>query len=114
LHPGVTLSATLKALEISQAELARRTGLSTKHINQIIQGKAGISPPVAIKLEFLTGVPAKFWNALDARFQDWIIRSSYEDKQRSMPDLAEYWREAGLLDSAALLDEIGGIGEARP
>jgi transcriptional regulator with XRE-family HTH domain len=35
------LAAHMEAEGITQAELARRTGRSTKHINQVFQGKAG-------------------------------------------------------------------------
>ena len=37
--PGETLLETLESLGMKQAELAERTGLSTKHINGIIKGK---------------------------------------------------------------------------
>jgi DNA-binding transcriptional regulator YdaS (Cro superfamily) len=35
--------ASMAAVGISQAEIARRTGLSTKHLNQMITGRAPIS-----------------------------------------------------------------------
>ena len=47
----VLLRRMCAALNLSQAELARRTGYSTKHINQVLQGVAGISVPLAVDLE---------------------------------------------------------------
>lgn len=67
--PGETLRETLEELEMTQADLARRTELSTKHINQIIQGAASITPETAVALERVTQVPARFWNALEANYQ---------------------------------------------
>lgn len=76
--PGETLKETLEALELPQADLARRTGLSTKHINQLIQGAASLSPEVAILLERTTGVPAGVWNRLEAAWRTYLA-SQQED-----------------------------------
>jgi len=54
LPPGETLRETLEALPMSQADLSTRTGLSTKHINQIVQGVAVLSHDTAIALERAT------------------------------------------------------------
>lgn len=35
------ISRTLKELGVTQAELARRAGVSFKHVNQVLSGKAG-------------------------------------------------------------------------
>src|SRR5664280_1844529 len=70
---------------MTQADLARRTGLSTKHINQIVQGLAPITPDTALALERVIGTPARFWNALEANYQAQLLRMrdrtvSNEDK----------------------------------
>lgn len=75
LTPGETLRETLDALEMSQSKLAARTGLTLKHINQIVQGNATITPATAIALERATGVPASIWNNLEADYQDHRARS---------------------------------------
>jgi HTH-type transcriptional regulator/antitoxin HigA len=72
--PGETLREAIAAVGMTQADVARRTGLSTKHINQIIQGDASISPDTAYALEHVLGVPARLWNALEANFQAQRIR----------------------------------------
>jgi plasmid maintenance system antidote protein VapI len=53
---------------MSQAEFARRADLSTKHVNQIIQGDAPITADTAIALELVTDVPAEVWNGLEAHY----------------------------------------------
>ena len=75
--PGYTLEELLEELDMSQAELARRAELSKKHVNQIIQGKVAISPEVAMKLELVTGTPARLWNNLEARYQEHKLRLSH-------------------------------------
>lgn len=67
--PGESLRETLDALDMTQAELAERAHLSTKHVNQIIQGLAPITPETAIALERVTGAPATFWSSLEANYQ---------------------------------------------
>ncbi len=65
---------------MSQADLARRTQLSTKHVNQIILGAAPITAETAVALERVTKVPARLWNALEANYQARRIRRA-EDEQ---------------------------------
>lgn len=73
--PGETLRERLNELGISQADLAARSGLSVKHVNQIVQGVASITPETALLLERVTGTPARIWNALEAAYQDAELRS---------------------------------------
>ena len=67
--PGESLRQVLESLGMSQADLARRTGTSPKHINQVIQGVAPLSTDTALALERVTGTPAAFWNNLEANYQ---------------------------------------------
>jgi plasmid maintenance system antidote protein VapI len=48
---GEVLQHELDAAGVSQAWLARQTGLTTKHINQIIMGRARLSVDVAVRIE---------------------------------------------------------------
>ena len=47
--PGETLLEILEDRGMSQAELAERTGRPKKTINEIIKGKAAITPETAIQ-----------------------------------------------------------------
>ncbi|MGH2724367.1 MAG: ImmA/IrrE family metallo-endopeptidase [Actinomycetota bacterium] len=79
IQPGATLRSTLAERGMTQADLAARTGLSLKHINQIVQGNAPITHETALLLEKTTGVPARLWNALEANYRDRLARR--EDKE---------------------------------
>jgi HTH-type transcriptional regulator/antitoxin HigA len=72
--PGETLRATLDALGMTQVQLAARTGLSLKHINQIAQGAAPVTPETALLLEKATGVKARMWNVLEATYRERVSR----------------------------------------
>ena len=70
IPPGETLRDQLAEMNLSQAELAVRAGLSTKHVNQIIKGSAPITPETAIVLERITGIPASVWNRREADYRE--------------------------------------------
>jgi HTH-type transcriptional regulator/antitoxin HigA len=113
--PGQTLQETIDALGMDQRELALRTGLSPKHINQIIKGVATISQDTAIRLERVTGVPARMWNKLEANYREQLARLAERDRlQRDVQWLQniptkELIRRGGIKDVAdpvQLLDEV--------
>ncbi len=89
LPPGVTLLEWLEEHHMSQAELARRAGLSTKHISQVVNGAAGLSPEVALALDNVTGISARSWTQLEANYRTF---AALEAEAR---DLAEH---VNLLD----------------
>lgn len=72
--PGESLRQVLDELRLTQLDLANRTGLSTKHVNQIVQGNAPLTQETALSLERVTGVPAGFWNRLEARYREAVLR----------------------------------------
>jgi HTH-type transcriptional regulator / antitoxin HigA len=76
--PGDTLREVLDELDMSQADLARRTGLSTKTVNQISRGVAPLTHETALLLEKVTGVPARAWNRLEAQWQEHLAREHEE------------------------------------
>jgi HTH-type transcriptional regulator / antitoxin HigA len=67
--PGEILLELLDERGISQSELARRMGRPTKTINEIVNGKAAITPETAIQLELTLGIVATFWNNLEATYR---------------------------------------------
>ncbi len=69
-EPGAILQETIDGLGITQKEFAARTGYTTKHVNQLITGKARLTPDAAVRLERVTRVPARFWNNLETQYQD--------------------------------------------
>lgn len=67
--PGDTLAETMEAKGINQPELALRMGRPLKTINEIIKGKAAITPETALQLERVLGVPATFWLERERNYQ---------------------------------------------
>jgi addiction module HigA family antidote len=87
--PGQQLATVLATKGMSQAELAVRIGRPQKTINEIVKGKAAITPDTALQLERALGISAKTWNGLEANYQ--LILAEHRDRAR----LEEYadWAE---------------------
>jgi len=81
--PGETLQETLQTLGMSQASLADRTGRSLKMINEIIKGKAPITPKMALELEHVVGVPATFWNNREKFYRESVARIEEQKRLES-------------------------------
>ncbi|MGA9531457.1 MAG: HigA family addiction module antitoxin [Anaerolineales bacterium] len=70
-HPGEHLSDELEARGWTQVEFAEILGRSSRLVNEIINGKRGISPETARALSAALGTSAKFWMNLDTAYQLW-------------------------------------------
>lgn len=89
IHPGRTLEENLEFLKMSQAELSLRTGISEKHISQIINGESPITPETAIKLERTIGISAGFWNSLQGNYDIACSRIVAEKRNEQEIELAK-------------------------
>ena len=45
-------------------------GLSEKHISRLIKGLVELTQDVALRLESVLGMPASFWNNLEAIYRE--------------------------------------------
>ena len=70
LHPGHTLARELEGEGMSQKSLSERTGLTEKHISQIINGEASITVETALLLENALSGSASFWINLEKFYQE--------------------------------------------
>jgi antitoxin HigA-1 len=69
VHPGeIILEEFLRPLGLSQAALARHLGISLVRINEIINGKRGISAETAWLLAEAFGTSPQFWINLQANY----------------------------------------------
>ena len=87
--PGETLAEWLGREEMTQAEFARRTSLTPKHINQVIKGGVGVSSEVALAFERVTSIPARYWTQLDANYQTAKQRALEAEGLRARVDLVD-------------------------
>ena len=59
---------------MTQLDLANKTGINKKTINEIINGKAPITTSTALKLEYVFNIPASFWNNLESNYRESLER----------------------------------------
>jgi len=75
LHPGIVLGEIYMAeMGLNQTRLAEKCDCSPRKINEIINGKRGISPQFAIVLEKVLGTSAEMWARMQAEFDLWEAR----------------------------------------
>ena len=100
---------------MSQVEFAKRTGLTPKHISQVVKGKVGISSEVALAFERVTSIPARYWAQLDANYQSAKHRVTEEADLRGRLDLVDQFpmkelERRGFVDqSDSKLDKLRAL-----
>ena len=72
-HPGEILrEECMKPLGLSVTATAEALGISRKTLSEIVNGKASITPDVAVRLErAFTDPPADMWLRLQSAFDLW-------------------------------------------
>jgi len=80
LHPGLMLQKVLNNSDMTQRNLSARTGLTEKHISQIINGEANLTVDTALLLENVLGGTASFWINLDKNYQETQARLEREQQ----------------------------------
>jgi HTH-type transcriptional regulator/antitoxin HigA len=104
--PGDTISDLLEEKGWKQSEFAKRTGYTTKHINQLIKGDAAVTETTALILEKVLGSSARFWLTREAQYREALARKKETDQLEADID----W-----LDELPVNDMIrlGWISKAR-
>lgn len=69
IHPGEFLQDYLEEYNITQVELAIRTGVSKKIINEIINGKNPITEAMSVKLSKIFPLSVEYWLNLQAGYE---------------------------------------------
>jgi addiction module HigA family antidote len=81
VHPGVVLAEDfLEALDISQYRLAKGIGVPPRRINEIVQGKRGITADTALRLGRFFGMEAQFWLNLQSHYDLEVARDAIAGK----------------------------------
>lgn len=93
--PGDTIVDMMEERDWNQVELARRLGFSTKHLNQLIKGKASLTDDTALRLERVLGSTANFWLNREAKYRERLARLNVKERYHS-------W--VGWLDNLPLAD----------
>ena len=79
--PGATIKEQLEERGWTQKLFAAKMQMSEKHISRLINGKVMLTYETANKLEQVLGIPAKFWNGLEAAYQEDLLKVKAENIQ---------------------------------
>ena len=71
-HPGEVLKELcLKPLNLTVTEAARALGVSRKTLSSILNGRAGISPEMAVRLSLAFNTSAESWLNQQLQYDLW-------------------------------------------
>ena len=88
VHPGETMLEFINGYPMTQSELAARTGLAKKTINEIVKGKSPITHDTAQKLAIVLGTSASFWSNLQNNYDEAVARLAMEDEINAELEIA--------------------------
>ena len=63
--------------------------LSEKHVSKLINGEVQLTPEVAVRPETVLGIPAKFWNSLEAIYRKKLLKVEAENNMDEDEFLAQ-------------------------
>jgi antitoxin HigA-1 len=73
-HPGeIIRSLCLEPLELTVTDAAAALGVSRKTLSAILNGRAGISPEMAVRLSMAFGTSAESWLNLQTQYDLWHV-----------------------------------------
>lgn len=67
--PGETLREVMESMSMTSGRLATDSGLSLGTIQALLDGTADLTPDVALRLEWATGIKALFWTNLESHYR---------------------------------------------
>ena len=76
-HPGEVLKELcLKPLGLNVTRAAQALGVSRKTLSSILNGRAGISPEMAIRLSKAFGTSAESWLNQQTQYDLWVTQQA--------------------------------------
>jgi len=69
-HPGIVLRELfMEERKLTITELAKGLGMTRANVSAVVNGRAGISPEMAVKLSAAFGNSATFWTNLQTNYE---------------------------------------------
>lgn len=74
-HPGkIVRELCIKPLGLSVTNAAKALGVTRKSLSELLNGKAGVSPEMAIRLSIAFNTSAESWMNQQVQFDLWKVR----------------------------------------
>jgi len=87
VHPGEHLAEELEALDMSAAELARKLGVPTNRVTQILNGTRSVTGDTALRLAHFFGTSAQFWLNLQNLYDLRLAQKKAGKSVKALPKL---------------------------
>lgn len=90
-HPGeMLLEDFLKPMGLTQRELADAIHVPYQRVNEVINGRRGITPSTALRLSKFVGVSADFWMNLQLRWDLYFVQESETKDLRNIKPISPH------------------------
>lgn len=90
-HPGeMLIEEFLKPMGLTQRELADAIHVPYQRVNEIINGRRGMTPSTALRLSKFFGVTPDFWMNLQLRWDLYFAQKSESDELRNIKPMVNY------------------------
>lgn len=87
-HPGeMLLEEFLNPMNLTQRELAEAIRVPYQRVNEIINGRRGVTPATALRLAQFFGTTAGFWMNLQLR---WDLYRAQQDEAEVLATIQPY------------------------
>jgi len=74
----------LKPMELTQQQLADAIGVPYQRVNEIVNGKRGVTPSTALRLGRFFGVSADFWLNLQMRWDLYFTQQAEAEQLQTI------------------------------
>lgn len=89
-HPGEILRALyLEPLNVTITQAATALNVTRKHVSAIVNGRAPVSPDMALRLAVVFATEPEIWVNLQAQYDLWEISRAARPKVRPLRRAAE-------------------------
>ena len=93
-HPGeMLLEEFLKPMNLTQSDLANGIRVPYQRVNELVNGKRGITPSTALRLAKFFGTTAGFWTNLQLR---WDLYRTQESEADVIAEIQPYLVPVGV------------------
>jgi addiction module HigA family antidote len=109
-HPGEILKDTVlgEGGGLSVTEFAARLGMTRVAVSRVVNGSAGISTDMAMRLEDALGTSAQMWLAMQAAYDLWQAKKHHRKIKRIQFRQVEHDNEDALTTCLSVISFLCG------
>ena len=89
-HPGELIGDTLAELNIPVTVAARGLGITRQQLHNVIAGRSGITPEMAVKLEKAIGSTADTWLRMQMHYDLARVRNDHAQRRSGFSRLDSF------------------------